>query len=645
MNMFGKRVFIVLSMLIVMGAASAAPVDGNQAAAVARSFWSHTLGVREAESLQRVDWQYGDVMHLFVRPQGGWMMVSADDCARPVLAYSTTGTVRPEALPGALQNILDEYRQAIEYIRTVADAPRHEDWDLIGSGHGMKDAEDDEVGPLLSTTWYQQSPYNMYCPSYCMTGCVATSTSQVMKYWNYPAFGRGSHAYTDDTGYQGLEADFGNTRYDWEHMPARLTGSSSTQEKQAVATLMFHVGVSVNMHYSTMYSGTTNEQIVSALPNYFRYNADDIHREIKGSTSNDDWTDMLIAELRQLRPVVYGGSGPAGGHSFVCDGFDSRRYLHFNLGEDGDGDGYYVVGAISYGMYTFNQANDAVLGIHPEYGIYLSEERVSFTREGGQRQLWLSTSDTSSAAWSAQVSADWITISDNAIDHLGQLTVTVGENTTGAERTGVVVFTQGSLTTSLSVVQEAYDPATDYCPLTVVMENTHNEPWSGDAYLSFESVSGALYGTARHTANSGSSTATVNVAPHDVMVVWHSGGALDRYINYIIKNQYGEELVNVQSAYFEGGDVLLVWPCAHVGVDEVDGAEVRCYPNPTSGVLNVEAEGLRRVEVMDMTGRVVMAKESAEAAQRIATDGLPAGMYAVRVVTDRGLFTQKIIKR
>lgn len=200
---------------------------------------------------------------------------------------------------------------------------------VLFKGGALREREDDEVGPLLTTQWYQMSPYNMYCPSGTKTGCVATAMAQVLKYWNYPAFGKGSHSYSDDTGYPDLSADFGDTRYDWQHMPNRLTGSSSATEKQAVATLMFHCGVSVNMHYSTVYSGTTIIKCENALPEYFRFNDSDIRYRSKGQMSNDDWTDTLIAELRLHRPFLHGGSGPAGGHCFVCDGYDSHRYLHF----------------------------------------------------------------------------------------------------------------------------------------------------------------------------------------------------------------------------------------------------------------------------------------------------------------------------
>lgn len=640
-----KKTILTLMVACLGCTAMAAPVGADRAAAVARVFWQVQMHGKSDATLVQQSWQYDNV-YLFTADCGGWLLVAADDCARPVLAWSLDGSVNPQQMPAAMENTVYVYHEEIGAVRLEADyASRtpHEEWSLLESGNPLKDGTDDEVQPLMSTQWYQRSPYNMYCPSYTMTGCVATAMAQVMKYWNFPAFGHGSHSYSDDTGYGLLSADFGDTRYDWDHMPNRLTSSSSTAEKEAVATLMYHCGVSVNMHYSTIYSGTTINKCEVALPTYFHYNSADIHYRAKGQISNDAWTDTLIAEVRQLRPVLHGGSGPAGGHCFVCDGFNAQRYLHFNLGEDGDGDGYYAVGAITYGAYSFNQSNDAILGVHPGYGLLLSADQLGYTRQGGRQQVWLSTCDTLDIPWTATAGADWITLSDTDFDRLGQVSIDVEENNTGAERTATVTFTQGSHTAILTVVQEAYDPASDYCPLTVLMENTHNEPWAGDAHLSFESLSGTVYGTAQHTANSGSSSTTVSVAPHDVMVRWHPGGARDRYINYKVQNQYGETLVEVDNAYFDGADVLLPWPCARVGIDDVDASAYSIWPNPATVRVSVASSDGRlfTLALLDVAGRVLLQSNGSS----LDLGAVAQGVYYLRIVSDGNVQVRKLIKQ
>lgn len=611
-----KKAGILMLVCMAFAVAEAKPVSQADAWQAARSFWTGTLGMRDATALQPVSWTYDAAVHLFAADGQGWVMVAADDVARPILAYSTGSALDPSQLPVATQNFLYVYQQEMAAHSQMSG--RHAEWDiLLGSG-SLKDSEEETVGPLLTTTWYQMSPYNMLCPSGCMTGCEATAMAQVLKYWNYPAFGEGTHSYGDAGGHGVQSADFANTRYDWTNMPNRLTSASSAAQKTAVATLMYHCGVSVDMSYSTSLSGAVMTSLTPSLTSYFRYN-DRARLVAKGNMSNADWTDTLIAELRHQRPIIYGGEGPAGGHVFVCDGFDTRGYLHFNLGEDGDGDGYYQVGAITYGMYSFNQANDCVLGLEPEYGVYFNTPQLDYGRAAAAQQVWICPSDTCAAAPTVAVSDNWITVTGD-ISRLGQVTVSVAENNTGSERRGTVTLSQGVHSATLVVLQAAYDPATDYCPLTVEMTNSRNEPWAGDAHLSFESLSGLVYGTAAHTQNGGSSTAQVMVAPHDVMVRWHGGDGRDRYIGYRVTNQYGEVLIEVDNAFFDGADVLLSWPCAHVGID-------------------VAADEQGRVlctEVYDLAGHLLMT--SGDYAS------LRPGVYLVRTIGEDGVKVKKIVK-
>lgn len=49
-----------------------------------------------------------------------------------------------------------------------------------------------------------------------------------------------------------LKANFGETWYDWEHMRESYSGAYTDEEAKAVATLMFHCGVAVNMIYGLL---------------------------------------------------------------------------------------------------------------------------------------------------------------------------------------------------------------------------------------------------------------------------------------------------------------------------------------------------------------------------------------------------------
>lgn len=80
-----------------------------------------------------------------------------------------------------------------------------------------------------------------------------------------------------------------------------------------------------------------------------------------------------------------------------------------------------------------------------------------------------------------------------------------------------------------------------------------------------------------------------------------------------------------------------------VGVEDVEAAanSFTAYPNPTNDVLNVAfAEGATtatRVEVLDAAGRIVLNEALTGGRAAIATHGLKAGVYSVRVLAGQQL--------
>ena len=196
-----------------------------------------------------------------------------------------------------------------------------------------------------------------------------------MKYWEYPSHGIGTHSYIWKG--QTLTADFGNTTYDWANMTNTYGSSSTSVQKQAVATLMYHCGVSVDMVYggrSTNGSSAAVATVAEALKTFFNYSPDLAH-EKKSQYDDAEWKTKVKNELDAHRPMEYGGQDPNGpaGHAFVCDGYNSDDYFHFNWGWSGAYDGYFSLDNLDTGannqsgqgngVYTRDQA--AVFGIQP----------------------------------------------------------------------------------------------------------------------------------------------------------------------------------------------------------------------------------------------------------------------------------------
>ena len=72
-----------------------------------------------------------------------------------------------------------------------------------------------------------------------------------------------------------------------------------------------------------------------------------------------------------------------------------------------------------------------------------------------------------------------------------------------------------------------------------------------------------------------------------------------------------------------------------------DGGQVNIYPNPTTGMVNIDVDALESVEVMDMAGRVVMTSNQSN----IDMSALANGVYMFRVNTATGSTMQKVVKR
>lgn len=349
--------------------------------------------------------------NLFIfNAEEGFVVMSADDCVKPILGYSLTGKFvvedMPENISSWLQGYNDEIQNAIDN-QTKASPSISKLWKDLTDGNPNVAKATSVVDPLIQTQWDQGSPYNSLCPSGTVTGCVATAMAQVMNYWNYPAHGIGSHSYTpnDNPSFGEQFADFNSTNYDWDNMTDTYSSSSTPAQKQAVATLMYHCGVSVNMEYGPASTGGSSASTADAaysLIMYFDY-APDIQYLPRSLYSDSDWINMLKSELNQSRPIQYRGNGSGGGHSFVCDGYNSDDYFHFNWGWSGSCDAYYSIdnlnpgpggiGSGSHGVYNNNQG--AIFGIRPSVCAASSPTNLTFTQS--ERNITLSWTAASGA--------------------------------------------------------------------------------------------------------------------------------------------------------------------------------------------------------------------------------------------------------
>ncbi|MBQ3710537.1 MAG: thiol protease/hemagglutinin PrtT [Bacteroidales bacterium] len=373
-----KLSLLGLALALTVGAAFAAPVDANRAKSLGQKYVQNTLGMKSAElSLVYTETCASGVDALYVfNYDHGYVVVAADDRAHPILGYCEDALFSVDNMPEGLRYYLGHYARQIQYAideNLAVDPEVAEQWYLLDKdGVIMKTRMEKAVAPLLATTWDQGWPYNYYAPAcnnywtnnHCYAGCVACSMSQVMKYWNWPETGNGEHSYSTSSYGGTLSANFGNTTYNWSIMPNSC--STNNAAAQAVAFLMYHCGIAVDMDFSPDGSGSHTEYVPDAVINYFRYGSC-TNLKSRDDFSRTAWEDMLIASFDRGIPVVYAGSDTDGGHAFNCDGYNDQRYFHFNWGWSGSYNNYYQIDALNTGNGNFNLYQRVVFEMVPDY--------------------------------------------------------------------------------------------------------------------------------------------------------------------------------------------------------------------------------------------------------------------------------------
>ena len=300
--------------------------------------------------------------------QQGYVIAGADDLASPVLGYVDDGTFDYANLPEQMKAWLQGYADEIAWAR------RHENTASTYRQASTR-PQRSEIPLMVHAHWNQSAPYNQLCPTIngtqAPTGCVATAMAQILRFWNYPKKGTGSHSYT----YNGLSLsmNFGNTTFDWANMPYILTDSWTSTQKTAVATLMKAMGVAMEMQYTASVSGAYTVEAGTRLNTYFGYSSAASHysRDCYGLY---EWEDMLWNSLKAGCPILYHGTGSAGGHAFVVDGYEGNGYFHLNWGWGNVSNGYFLITAldplnlgIGGGAGGFNTNQGALLNLRPKY--------------------------------------------------------------------------------------------------------------------------------------------------------------------------------------------------------------------------------------------------------------------------------------
>lgn len=571
-----KKTLLLIAALFSAAVLSAAPVSLDRAQRVAENFWAattHTKGA--AMALPQTEFQQ---LYIFDIDNGtGFVIVAADDRAYPILGYSAENPATAE-LGAEVRFWLNQYEQEIAWLaeqEKPVDASLAAVWQQLIEGRWSEPKTPSSVSPMLTTVWDQSPYYNALCPSGTPAGCSAIAMVQVMKYWNHPIQGTGSHSYTHAS-YGTLSADFGATTYDWANMPNSLTSGSSTVQKNAVATLCYHAGVSINMDYGPSGSGASiigsTNSVQAALPAYFGYKSS-IRGVYKSSYSDTAWVGLLQREIAAGRPIVYAGFDSEAGHAFVFDGYNTSNQFHVNWGWGGAYNGYFSIGALnpygggtgSNGSNTFNLSNQAVIGIQPIADLRISKNNLVLHQDGAAVSMVVYSNTTDTSSWHVTASEPWVVLSAASGAGNGAaatLQVSAQANTTGQDRFATLTFIQGE-DTCIARVSQLACTADDMCTLTVNMLDRYDDGWEG-ASITLSKPNGLVYGTASTTGRF--NVQNFSVCADTVIVTWNPGSH-DNECSFFIDNANGAVLCqHTRGTSFGNGVIATILnPCDTVG--------------------------------------------------------------------------------
>lgn len=337
-----KKLRLLLLVLLPLGA-FANDIDLQQATQIAKAFAStHLAAARGSESMVKTQdvrlvesrtINGAPLYHLFNRKDGGFVLVAGDDAVRNVLAYSDTDTISSiENMPPAMQEMMEAYGTYVQAVRQRAASSSNDDIP----------APTIPVSPLIKTKWGQGAPFNNMCPllnnNRCISGCVATAMAQLMKYYNYPEKGTGSHSYQWNG--QTLTVTPSEHVYKWNSMLQDYSSSFTSDNAIAVAQLMYDCGVVCEAYYGV---NLTTASIYRQFVDYFGYDSGSAWM-YKRQTSNAQWERVINEELLASRPVYYCAQNKShDGHLFIVDGCDDKNYFHINWGWGGYQDGYFTL--------------------------------------------------------------------------------------------------------------------------------------------------------------------------------------------------------------------------------------------------------------------------------------------------------------
>ena len=416
-----KRIMLFVTATILAMSLSAAPVDLTTAQQKAKSYLSNQLyagKIMSSAALNPVllkaepgDAKVNQPVYYIFNTSTTFLVVAGDDRAEEILMVGDRPLKDINNLPWGLRDMLGQYKDQIMFLQSHPGLQPSNG--LAPSAAPMLNAT--TYGPLLTCNWDQEAPYYNQCKfgSYqCLTGCPATSASMVFYFWKYPTAAtpavpgyKSTISYSSYGSKSYTHSALPSVTFDWANMLDDYTGSYTTAQGTAVATLMHYVGQAERMGYGTSAAGGSGVSVDSVCNirdafTFFGYDSSTTRFVKKTSAysggttlySDTQWAALIQEEMAAGRPIVFCAvSSNAGGHAFNVDGYNgSTNKYHVNFGWSGDGNAWCSLNSFGYSSYNFNVYQQMVIGIQPPSGttatptLTVSPTSLSFSATAGE---------------------------------------------------------------------------------------------------------------------------------------------------------------------------------------------------------------------------------------------------------------------
>ena len=411
-----KKIMFFLTAAILAMSLSAAPVDQITAQKKAQSFLTNELYAGKFMSQAALtpvllkaemgNSKINQPVYYIYNTATTFIVVAGDDRAEDILMVGDRPLSDVNNLPGGLQDMLGQYKDQIMFLQ------EHPGMGPTFVQEPTPRLNATTYGPLLTCNWDQEAPYYNQCKfsSYqCLTGCPATSASMVFYFWKYPTGETGvvpgyksTISISNYSSKSYTHSALPSTTFDWANMLDDYTGSYTTAQGTAVATLMHYVGQAERMGYGVNGSGVSVDSVCNIRDAFIRfgYNSSTTRFVKKTSAysggttlySDSQWAAMIQEEMAAGRPIVFCAvSSSAGGHAFNVDGYNSStNKYHINFGWSGEGNAWCSLNSFGYSSYNFNVYQQMVIGIQPPSGstatptLSVSPSSLSFSTTAGQ---------------------------------------------------------------------------------------------------------------------------------------------------------------------------------------------------------------------------------------------------------------------